>query len=84
MSRFVLSFALAFLVLAAGIGCALLAATNRAHAARLHERQRTCETLSRQIELRRIANAEAEWALRHGPVEIDESAQPSVPKKVRS
>lgn len=65
MSRAALTFALAFLVLAAGLACALLASTNRERAGLLHQRQRDCETLSRQIELQRIRNAEAEWALRH-------------------
>ena len=66
MTRVVLSIALCLIALALGVATAILASTNRARGGDLHRRQRRCETVQRQNELRHAGIERGEWLLLHG------------------
>jgi len=66
VTRAALAVALCMVTLAVGLATAVLASRNRARGGDIDRRQRRCETLSRQLELRRADNAREEWLLLGG------------------
>jgi hypothetical protein len=76
VTRAVLAILSCSIALVVGVYTACLSARNRARGSELDRRQHECETLTRQNELLRATNAEADWQLIHGEERVDESGNP--------